>query len=270
MTRPKIEMNLNFGVKYLGNGIYDITAPMKEQIYLVIGKEKAMIIDTGMGIGSLKAIIDDITTLPLVVVNTHGHPDHAGGNKEFGPSYLNFKDLDVYHEMVTNEYRISDIHKIFGDKGKLFVDNLIDYSDDLLPYKDGDVFDLGERKIKAFEVEGHTKGSMVLYDENSKTLFVGDAMTIKETWLFLPCSTSLQHYYRALLNLKNLSLEVRRCQAGHFPNHMNYSLLDKKIKCVEKVINKKDMGKPFKTFAGEGRFVSYHGVSLVYNPNKIE
>ena len=49
----------------------------------MLGQDQAALIDTGMGIGSLLSIVRSITSLPLVVVNTHGHPDHAGGNVEF-------------------------------------------------------------------------------------------------------------------------------------------------------------------------------------------
>lgn len=172
--------------------------------------------------------------------------------------------------MVTDEFRISDIKKIFGDNGKLFMDNLIPYSDELIPYKENDAFDLGGRIIRAYQVEGHTEGSMVLYDEASKTLFVGDALTVKETWVFLWYSTSLTRYYQALLHLKSLNLDVDRCLTGHLPNIMDYSLLDKKIKCVEKVLIKNETGVPFETFAGSGMLVEYRGVSIVYNPLRIK
>lgn len=57
--------------------------------YLVEGNEKACLIDTGSGIGSLRAYVDSLTNLAYDVVLTHGHVDHASGAWEF-------KDKKVY------------------------------------------------------------------------------------------------------------------------------------------------------------------------------
>jgi glyoxylase-like metal-dependent hydrolase (beta-lactamase superfamily II) len=50
---------------------------------LVIGREKAALIDTGCGIGSLRPAVEAVTDKPVIVINTHTHPDHLGGNREF-------------------------------------------------------------------------------------------------------------------------------------------------------------------------------------------
>ena len=51
-----------------------------QNIYLLEGKEKAMLIDTGWGAGNLRACVEKLTDKPLIVVNTHFHPDHSAGN----------------------------------------------------------------------------------------------------------------------------------------------------------------------------------------------
>lgn len=52
-------------------------------IYLIAGTEHALLIDTGMGIGDLAAEVQKLTSLPLIVANTHGHIDHVSGNGQF-------------------------------------------------------------------------------------------------------------------------------------------------------------------------------------------
>jgi hydroxyacylglutathione hydrolase len=48
-------------------------------IFLLVGNENAMLIDTGIGIGDLKGFIRTLTDKPLMVCYTHNHPDHTGG-----------------------------------------------------------------------------------------------------------------------------------------------------------------------------------------------
>jgi hydroxyacylglutathione hydrolase len=271
MGRPVIDFtSLAFEKKEYSEGIYSFTAPMKEQIYLVLGQQKAAVIDNGMGIGSVLAEIRKVTSLPLIMINTHGHPDHAGGNAEFGDCYLNFKDLPVYREMVTREYRANDVRKIFGAQGQFFIAHLLPYAERLLPYQDGSVFDLGGRKLTAYEVAGHTLGSMVLLDSKTPTLFGGDAFTLFETWVYLPYSTSLEVYYESLLRLKSLSLPVQRVFSGHLPNQDDYSLLDRKLSLLKGIIEGTIVGKPFKTFAGSGLLAEGERTSIVYNPERIK
>lgn len=59
-----------------------------ENMYLLEGSEKALLIDTGYGAGNLRAFVEKLTDKPIIVVNTHYHPDHAAGNGEFEEVYM--------------------------------------------------------------------------------------------------------------------------------------------------------------------------------------
>ena len=61
-------------------------------IFLLIGEEKAMVIDCGMGIGDLRGAIEMITDKPLIVVISHGHVDHTGNARQFDEIWINPKD----------------------------------------------------------------------------------------------------------------------------------------------------------------------------------
>ena len=67
----------------MGDNIYHIWEPAGTASSLIIGKTKALLIDTGYGYGDLKSVVRSLTDLPLRVVNTHCHIDHAGGNYQF-------------------------------------------------------------------------------------------------------------------------------------------------------------------------------------------
>lgn len=69
-----------------------IESPSKENLYLVIGRQRAILIDAGLGVGHLRAFVENLTSLPLTVLLTHGHIDHAPGATEFGKVYLNSAD----------------------------------------------------------------------------------------------------------------------------------------------------------------------------------
>ena len=71
-----------YGTYYTEYGAWGIQT-RNVTCYLLLGREKAMLIDTAYGEGDLPALIASITSLPLIVVNTHGHYDHTSGNAFF-------------------------------------------------------------------------------------------------------------------------------------------------------------------------------------------
>jgi glyoxylase-like metal-dependent hydrolase (beta-lactamase superfamily II) len=66
-------------------------------MYLIEGKEKAALIDTGVGVGDLKPFIRELTDKPLIVLVTHGHVDHALGAVSFDEVYMSHIDETVYN-----------------------------------------------------------------------------------------------------------------------------------------------------------------------------
>lgn len=253
----------------LGDGVTAVSAPMGEKIYVIEGKHHALVIDTGMGIGSLKACIDEFCHLPLIVVNTHGHPDHAGGNAEFDKVYLHPSDSDPYFKMVTLEFRVSDVKKIICDE-ETITDNMLDISENIQPLYDGKIFDLGGRSVTAYALEGHTKGSVVFYDSLTGWLFVGDAISLKDTLLYLDYSTTLIQYRNSLLNFINKELEVVKIFSGHEPCEATSELLSIRLECLNKIILGELEGYDVTTFAGRGKRVEYRGTSLIYNDKRIK
>lgn len=254
----------------LGDGVTAVSAPMGEKIYVIEGRKRAMVIDTGMGIGSLKAEIESFCQLPLVVVNTHGHPDHAGGNAEFKKVYLHPDDKELYYKMVTGCFRAGDLRKIFGAESKIYEDNLLEISENIVSLNEGKVFDLGGRKITVFKIEGHTKGSVVFYDSLTEWLFVGDAISIKDTWVYLDYSTSLVRYRNSLLNFITLKLPIKKILSGHEPNEAKPDLLNIRLECLNKIIFGELKGEDVTTFAGKGKRVEYKGTSLIYDERRIK
>lgn len=90
-------------------GGFHIQDLFSDYMYLVAGEEKAALIDTGMGFPGLRQLVERLTDKPVIVLNTHGHLDHIGGNDEFDYIYLHPDDLTVYVEHGMEFYRLGVI-----------------------------------------------------------------------------------------------------------------------------------------------------------------
>jgi len=144
---------------------------------LVVGEEKAMLVDTGMRRRGFSHFVRTLTSLPLLVVNSHGHPDHTGNNGQFGEVYVNSADIPLLSR---------------GFFGKIKVD----YS--VKDLQDGDVFALGGRTLTAYSLPGHSRGSMVFLDDKTKILLSGDAIARRLFYSAMGDWTDMSVYFQAL------------------------------------------------------------------------
>lgn len=163
--------------------IWGIVEAYNVNIYLIEGNDRALVIDTGCGIGNLREFIGMLTNKPLIVVNTHNHMDHTGGNGAFDKIHM--LDVEIDNQVPEPESEISDSQK---KKGLLWRLNPHDkrpynFSVDcvtfwpkapLIPISNGYVFDLGNRPIEVIHTKGHTMGSICLLDKKARVLFTGD------------------------------------------------------------------------------------------------
>lgn len=148
-------------------------------VYLVIGPEKAMVIDTGCGLGDLKGLVNEITgNMPLLVVNTHPHGDHTAGNAQFGRVYILEDDapglLRSYMKPLANERLINPdgTHRMVDFDVNDLIDNC---AYEIVPIPDGHVFNLGgDYEVEAIQLGGHAKGQAAYLDRKGRTLFCGD------------------------------------------------------------------------------------------------
>lgn len=174
--------------------------------YLLCGKEKAMLIDTLNGRENLADIVRGITNLPVVVVNTHGHIDHIGGNHFFPEAYMHPADTDVYHAhfgMLVESLKEGEISPLpKGDECQL------------LPLEAGQCFDLGGLILEVIPVAGHTKGSIALLDRTARLLYSGDAIN-SQIWMQLNHSTSLATYLDSLNRLDRVRDNFDGLYGGH-------------------------------------------------------
>ncbi|GGH36697.1 MBL fold metallo-hydrolase [Paenibacillus segetis] len=154
----------------------------KVHSFLLLGKEKAVLIDTGLGIDNIKRITDELTDLPIMVFTTHVHTDHIGCHGQFEEIYVHEGDAD----WLINGIKGMSIEQIRRDIGR---DITIPTPESFNPntYKpfqgvptgylqDGDAIDLGNRQLVIYHTPGHSPGHISIFDTTKGYLFTGDLL----------------------------------------------------------------------------------------------
>ena len=192
-------------------------------LFLLEGEDKALLIDTGYAIGNLRKFVENLTDKPIVVVNTHFHPDHAGGNGEWE------------EVMVSEDYQL-DAPSVEGTMGDLKALPYPDYRKILL--KDGDTIDLGGRVIKVFKCKNaHCHSHLYFLDTRERLFHMGDEM---DGWQVLLYENSkdpelektedldliLQNYKKNLLLARSLDGEYDWLLGNHNGVIFDKSYLD--------------------------------------------
>ena len=149
-------------------------------MWLTIGPEKALLVDTAFGIGDMKGLVDKLTGgMPLIVVNTHGGPDHCLGNTRFGRVYCNEYD----YPSVKARGKQSSWDYLFDKSGnniwlqfdKKDIPVYKDY--ELVPVKNGHIFNLGgDHDVEVVWTGGHSPGHSMFLDKKNRRIFAGDVV----------------------------------------------------------------------------------------------
>ncbi len=205
-------------------------------IWFVRGRDRDLLIDTGVGAASLRDEISDLIDKPLVAVATHIHYDHVGSLHEFDTRLMHALEaplMEDYREFATltvggfpDELKAALSGYGLGEGDAPLVDALPHDDYDLAAYRvtstratqvigEGDVIDLGDRHFSIFHLPGHSPGSVGLWEDASKTLFSGDAIYDGPLLDELPDS-DIAAYLKTIRRLRGM--EVNVVHGGHDPS----------------------------------------------------
>lgn len=220
--------NRLFRADKLAPTIYRIYQPwfkegaLRAYSYLIVGTKAAVVFDTMYGYGNLCEFVKEITNLPLIVINSHFHGDHAAGDFDFDSVYIHPYDLPgIYTGFVKTaeehfQRALSVARPDFFDQLKV-EDMCRPKPIKAFPCYDGDIIDIGDRKLEIVHVGGHSPGCIVLLDSTMKIGFSGDTCNDNTIISRFPCDT-LQEYYIGMNHLKGkvVAAGIEYMYGAHF------------------------------------------------------
>lgn len=188
--------------------------------YVVEGRDRALLVDTGYGNADIKAYIEEhITRLPLTAVNTHIHPDHSGGNGQFDVVYVEEHEKadaeGVYFYIIPGMRDACSAVKEGGEYRFAFL-------------KDGEEIDLGGRSLRVCWIPGHTPGSIALFDRQTGLLISGDAILKR---VFYGSGIPFRRYRAALVRTKELPITDNI--SALWPEPLGADFIDKMIHLID-------------------------------------
>ena len=227
-------------VYQITNAIFNDTLPTFS--YLVIGSEKALLIDSMYGVGKLKDYVETLTDKPIIHVATHMHGDHTGGSYDFDEMYMSPYDFENFWLRMpkdkTNAMNSALRFVLPEYKDQLDLNDMCEPKViKLHPIFDGDLFDIGDRTIEVIEVAGHTAGEIVLLDRERRCIYSGDTCNTN-TLLNLDGRTSVKEYRKNLERLSTYKDEFDTLYNGH--DIQPLEIIFEGLELCDKILKKED------------------------------
>jgi glyoxylase-like metal-dependent hydrolase (beta-lactamase superfamily II) len=188
--------------------------------WLIEGEERALLFDTGLGIGDPAPLVAALTDRPVTVLNSHTHLDHVGANHRFerilgtdhpfAVANRDGADAEETRAFLFAEGAVWKPLPAGVEPGRLTippfeVDGLVE---------DGDVIDLGGRQLSVLATPGHSPDGLTLHDEGAGILFVGDTFYPAPLYAHLPGS-DFDAYRASAARLAALAPEIELVATGH-------------------------------------------------------
>lgn len=235
----KIKMSSEkFYIKKYSDRLYGLDEDHKSAGFLVIGDERACLIDTMFGKEYSFEDIRKLTDKEIIVINTHGHADHVLGNIHFEKAYIHKADQKIAIKACTTG-KLLFPKRIFKGKYAEF-ENIAE----------GDSIDLGGLELKIYDLPGHTPGGIVVLCPQLRVLFSGDGIN-HHLFMWLKDSIPMEEMVNNLKRLRPLMGEADIILHGHSMEQNDISLIDSLINGAEEIIEGKTENDTVISFSGQ-------------------
>ena len=225
MTMKRIAPEDWYSVRRLGDDVTSISEPFIQEFYRcniwhVRGRDRDMLVDSGMGVVSLSEWVPFVTERDLIAVASHTHFDHIGCHHEFECRAVHAAEAELLanptrENTLADPYVTDDIFDALPPEPYCSKCYAVKKAPATRILEDGDVIDLGDRHFEVIHTPGHSPGGIALYEKATEILFSGDILydgpLIEDTY-----HSNAKDYVTSMERL--LTLPVRTVHGGHFPS----------------------------------------------------
>ncbi|MCM1440611.1 MAG: MBL fold metallo-hydrolase [Roseburia sp.] len=215
--------------------------------YLLIGSEKALLIDTGLGVADIKSVVDNLTKLSLTVAATHVHWDHIGGHKYFDNIAVHESEkqwlINFSLPLTVVKSNLQDNNCVFPKNFDIDKYTVFQGQPQILLH-DNEIIDLGNRKIKVIHTPGHSPGHCCYFESDKGYLFSGDLIYKGCLDIYYP-TTDINDFENSIKKVMKLS--VNRILPAHHG-------LDVSTEIIGKINN------AFKSLRSSGKLKQGNGI----------
>ena len=211
-----------FEVYRVADDVYAIYEPGQfEEVmsFLIEGEERALLFDTGLGIGDMRRVVEQLTELDVIVLNSHTHYDHIGGNWQFDTIY----GRDTAYTRGRTAGSSPEAVAGFLQEGWVWKPLPDGFNPDAYtsrPFEidryvgEGDIIDLGGRSLEILATPGHAPDSICLLDHDNRLLFTGDTFYLAPLYTHLEGS-SFDDYAQSAARLAGLADRIDAALTSH-------------------------------------------------------
>jgi len=229
-----------FRVEEFAPGTFQFTEGGRWKMFLLIGDKKALLLDSGVGFGDLKALCESITSKPIDHVLTHTHWDHIG-------SAHRWKSIGVHPNGIselTNDHsqKCTEVIQGWGDglpfppefKSEGYMTPPATFGWEV---QEGDSIDLGGRTLHVWDTPGHSPCSISFLDDREGVLITGDLVKPLQPLNLRAPNAVLSDYVLSLRKLEKVATEneVKWVCSGHADAFPDSSIIGEMAQFMEEV-----------------------------------
>jgi glyoxylase-like metal-dependent hydrolase (beta-lactamase superfamily II) len=186
--------------------------------YLILGSKRSLLFDTGLGIGNMKRVVSELSSAEVIVLNSHTHWDHIGGNYQFENIYgvgLEFATINSHGKppeaskkyLADNKLRNQPADFLVGDY-EIRAFNIIHM------IEDRETIDLGDRLLEVILTPGHTPDGLCLLERDSRILFTGDTFYLSSLHAHRP-ESDFDAYLESAYRLNSMVDSIDKLLPAH-------------------------------------------------------
>ena len=270
-----------YEIKELFPGVFRVEEGGIVAFFLIQGKERAALIDTGFGVHNVRQLAEQYLTGDLMVINTHVHPDHSNGDGYFESVTMGRVEWEQHglkwnrntYKILSGEWRPSAMFAAAAGKRLPEGFDRSDYNRFIargLPspvqlWDDGAVIDLGETVLEVFHTPAHTLGSICLLDRRRRLLFTGDTLNRKGPWwLHLKCRATPEVCFESYGRLGSLGSAVDHVLPAHGRAVLPGTCLTETARHMEEIRQGTFEAVKVKNYGGEGYYYDLGGYGPIF------